>query len=251
MTCGKDLGFTIGELHAAYAAGAAPTAAIERVYTTIEATDDPGIFISLRPQSEVIAAAKQLPPFDPQRFPLWGIPFAVKDNIDVAGLPTTCACPAYARMPDENAVSVTRLVEAGALVVGKTNLDQFATGLVGVRTPYRVPRNAIDPTLVPGGSSSGSAIAVARGIVPFALGTDTAGSGRVPAGLNNVVGLKPSVGAISSRGVVPACRSLDCVSIFAGIVDDAWQVYQVMAGYDGEDAYSRPMKLGALETTPP
>ena len=130
---------------------------------------------------------------------------------------------------------VERLLAAGAILIGKTNLDQFATGLVGVRTPYPVPRNAFDPALVPGGSSSGSAVAVARGIVSFALGTDTAGSGRVPAALNNIVGLKPTRGAISTRGVVPACRTLDCVSIFAGTVDDAWPVLEVAAGYDAAD----------------
>ncbi len=156
--------------------------------------------------------------------PLWGVPFAVKDNIDVAGMPTTAACPAYAYAPARSAAVVERLVAAGAILVGKTNLDQFATGLVGVRTPYPVPRNAIDPALVPGGSSSGSAVAVARGLVAFALGTDTAGSGRVPAALNNIVGLKPTRGAISARGVVPACRSLDCVSVFSGTVADAWVV---------------------------
>ena len=156
--------------------------------------------------------------------PLWGIPFAVKDNIDVAGMPTTAACPDYAYLPDKDATVVALLKAAGALVVGKTNLDQFATGLVGVRSPYPIPRNAVDPSLVPGGSSSGSAVATARGIVSFALGTDTAGSGRIPAGLNNIVGLKPTVGALSASGVVPACRTLDCVSIFALTVDDAYRV---------------------------
>src|SRR5581483_3169219 len=144
-----------------------------------------------------------------------------------------------------------RLLDAGALLIGKTNLDQFATGLVGVRTPYPAPRNALDPAIVPGGSSSGSAVAVALGLVPFALGTDTAGSGRVPAGLNNVVGLKPSLGAVSSRGVVPACATLDCVSVFAGTVDDAWAVYQVIAREDVEDPFSRPIAPGPLGTPPP
>ena len=171
--------------------------------------------------------------------PLWGVPFAVKDNIDVAGMPTTAACPEYAYMPDKDATVVARLKAAGALVVGKTNLDQFATGLVGVRTPYPIPRNAIDPKLVPGGSSSGSAVATARGIVSFALGTDTAGSGRIPAGLNNIVGLKPTVGALSASGVVPACRTLDCVSVFALTVDDAYSVLPVAAGADAADPYSQ------------
>ena len=143
------------------------------------------------------------------------MPVAVKDNIDVAGLPTTAACPAFAYTPDVDATSVARLRAAGAIVIGKTNLDQFATGLVGVRSPYGVPRNAINERLVPGGSSSGSAVAVAAGLVPIALGTDTAGSGRVPAMLNNIVGLKPSLGLVSTFGVVPACRTLDCVSVFS------------------------------------
>ncbi len=146
------------------------------------------------------------------KLPLWGLPFAAKDNIDAAGLPTTAACPDFAYSPAEDATVVARAKAAGAILVGKTNLDQFATGLVGVRSPYPIPKNAIDPALVPGGSSSGSAVAVARGLVTFSLGTDTAGSGRVPAALNNIVGLKPSVGALPSRGVVPACRTLDCVS---------------------------------------
>ena len=142
-------------------------------------------------------------------------------------------------MPEKSATVVERLLAAGAILIGKTNLDQFATGLVGVRTPYPVPKNALDPDLVPGGSSSGSAVAVARGLVSFALGTDTAGSGRVPAALNNIVGLKPSLGAISARGVVPACRTLDCVSIFAGSVGDAWRVYEVAAAFDRDDPFSK------------
>ena len=176
-----------------------------------------------------------------RRKPLYGVPFAVKDNIDVAGLPTTAGCPEYAYTPTASAPAVDRLIDAGAILIGKTNLDQFATGLVGARTPYPVPRNALDPALVPGGSSSGSAVAVARGLVSFALGTDTAGSGRVPAALNNIVGLKPSCGAISTRGVVPACRTLDCVSVFAGTVADAWSAFAVAAGYDRDDPWSRPL----------
>ena len=168
-----------------------------------------------------------------------------------AGLPTTAACPAFAYTPKVNATAVERLLAAGALLIGKTNLDQFATGLVGVRTPYPVPRNTFDPAIVPGGSSSGSAIAVARGLVPFALGTDTAGSGRVPAGLNNIVGLKPSVGAVPTRGAVPACTTLDCISVFAGSVDDAWTVYAVMAGSEPSDPFSRPISLGQLSPSPP
>jgi allophanate hydrolase len=232
---------TIAALHAEYAKCPDPFATLDRVYAAITAADDPGIFISLFAIEDAKAAAAKLPPFDPSKYPLWGIPFAVKDNIDVAGLPTTAACPAFAYAPARHAVAVQRLIDAGGIVIGKTNLDQFATGLVGVRTPYPVPRNAIDPTLVPGGSSSGSAVAVARGIVPFALGTDTAGSGRVPAALNNIVGLKPSLGAISTTGLVPACRSLDCISVFALTVEDAWTAARAMAAYDADDAFSRPV----------
>ena len=167
-----------------------------------------------------------------------------------AGLTTTAACPAFAYTAEADAFCVARLRDAGAILIGKTNLDQFATGLVGVRTPYAAPRNAIDPSLVPGGSSSGSAVAVARGLVTFSLGTDTAGSGRVPAALNNIVGLKPTLGAVSASGVVPACRTLDTVSVFALTVDDAYAVTQAMASHDAADAYSRAITFGAL-TSPP
>jgi allophanate hydrolase len=240
----------IGGLHDAYTRGLDPALVVEHVFEAIEAADDPGIFISLVEPKAARRAARKLGAFDPAK-PLWGIPFAVKDNIDAAGLPTTAACPTFAYTARTSATAVERLLAAGALLIGKTNLDQFATGLVGVRTPYPVPRNSFDPAIVPGGSSSGSAIAVARGLVPFALGTDTAGSGRVPAGLNNIVGLKPSVGAVSTRGVVPACSTLDCVSVFAGTVDDAWAVYRVIAGADLDDPFSRPIALGHLAVPPP
>ncbi|WP_330211882.1 allophanate hydrolase [Pseudomonas sp. Z18(2022)] len=170
-----------------------------------------------------------------EKLPLFGVPFAVKDNFDVAGLPTTAGCPAFAYQAQTSAHVVQRLMDAGAILIGKTNLDQFATGLVGVRSPYGAVRNAHDPAYVSGGSSSGSAVAVARGYVCFALGTDTAGSGRVPAGFNAIVGLKPSLGLFSSRGMVPAYRTLDCPSIFANDVAQAWQVAQVMADFDPMD----------------
>ncbi|MDP4005967.1 allophanate hydrolase [Methylobacterium sp. NEAU K] len=237
---------TIPLLHAAYAAGLDPRAVVAEAYRRLAAIDDPGIFIALVPEGAVRDAAAALPPFDPVSRPLWGIPFAVKDNIDVAGLPTTAACPDFAYTPVETAPAVARLLAAGAILIGKTNLDQFATGLVGLRTPYPAPRNAIDPAYVPGGSSSGSAVAVAHGIVTFAIGTDTAGSGRVPAGLNNVVGLKPSLGAISTRGMLPACRTLDTLSVFAGTVADADAAFRVMAGPDGADPWSRALPVASV-----
>lgn len=245
------LSFDIAALHAAYAAGLSPAAVIAECWRRIAAADDPAIFITLRPQTDCAAEAQGLPPFDPVAFPLWGVPFAVKDNIDVGGLPTTAACPAFAYDAQQDAFVVARLRAAGAIPVGKTNLDQFATGLVGVRSPYGVPRNAIDPAIVPGGSSSGSAVAVARGIVSFALGTDTAGSGRVPAALNNIVGLKPSLGALSATGVVPACRTLDTISVFALTVPDAWAAFRAACAPDAADAYSRPLPAPPLAGPPP
>ncbi len=176
---------------------------------------------------------------DWSRFPLYGIPFAIKDNIDFAGQPTTAGCPEFAYTPTRHATVVQRLLDAGAICIGKTNLDQFATGLNGTRSPYGAVPNSFNPAYVSGGSSSGSASVVARGLVSFSLGTDTAGSGRVPAGFNNIVGLKPTKGALSTQGVVPACRSLDCVSIFALTCDDAGAVYQAAAGFDAADIYSR------------
>jgi allophanate hydrolase len=172
--------------------------------------------------------------------------FAVKDNIDVAGLPTTAACPAFAYVPEASAPVVTKLEAAGAILIGKTNMDQFATGLVGTRSPYGACASALSPAHVSGGSSAGSAVAVAQGLVGFALGTDTAGSGRVPAAFNNIVGLKPTKGLISTRGVVPACRTLDCVSIFAGTAEEAALVLQVAQGFDAADPYSRPCRHVAL-----
>ena len=176
---------------------------------------------------------------DWRKFPLYGIPFAIKDNIDYAGQPTTAACPEFAYTPPDSATTVQRLIDAGAILMGKTNLDQFATGLNGTRSPYGAVPNSFNPAYVSGGSSSGSASVVARGLVSFSLGTDTAGSGRVPAGFNNIVGLKPTKGALSTRGVVPACRSLDCVSIFALTAGDAQAVFNAAAGFDAADIYSR------------
>ncbi len=220
-------------------------------YARHRAHGDDAIFINLRPEAEAIAEAERLQAEGPRGRALWGVPVAVKDNIDVAGLPTTAACPAFAHQPQSDASAVARLKAAGAIIIGKTNLDQFAAGLVGVRSPYGIPRNAVRADLVPGGSSSGSASAVAAGIVPVALGTDTAGSGRVPAGLQNIVGLKPSLGLVPTAGVVPACRTLDCVSIFALTVEDAWMVLQAIAGPDADDPFSRRIGLGRPGAVPP
>ncbi|KQW44954.1 MULTISPECIES: allophanate hydrolase [unclassified Roseateles] len=172
------------------------------------------------------------------RLPLFGVPFAAKDNIDVAGMPTTAACPAFSHVPIGNAHAVQRLMDAGAVCLGKTNLDQFATGLVGARSPYGRPCSAFDAARVSGGSSSGSAVAVARAEVAFSLGTDTAGSGRVPAGFNNLVGLKPTPGRVGTSGVLPACRTLDCISVFSLTVEDAAAVLAVIEGPEAQDAYS-------------
>ncbi|WP_115537998.1 allophanate hydrolase, partial [Frankia canadensis] len=205
------------------------TEVIAEVYDRIESRGDDGVWISLVPRAAALALAAAL---DARRAAgaelpaLFGLPFAVKDNIDVAGLPTTAGCPGFA---------------AGAVCVGKTNLDQFATGLTGARSPYGTPVSPFDPTMIAGGSSSGSGVAVAVGLVSFAIGTDTAGSGRVPAALSNVVGVKPSRGLVSTRGLVPACRSLDCLSVFALNVADARLVLSVMSGHDPADPWSRPM----------
>jgi len=201
----------------------------------------PAVWISRTPADQVLAAARAVDAriAAGETLPLAGVPFAVKDNIDVAGLATTAACPAFAYQPDESAAVVARLVQAGAIVMGKTNLDQFATGLVGARSPYGACGAVYNRAYVSGGSSSGSAVAVAAGLVAFALGTDTAGSGRVPAAFNHLVGFKPSKGRWSTRGLVPACRTLDCITVFAGTTAEALAVDAVAAGFDAADAYSR------------
>lgn len=186
-------------------------------------------------QSQIDALAKCCP----NDLPLYGVPFAVKDNIDVAGFQTTAACPEVAYFAQQDATVVAKLKAAGAIVIGKTNLDQFATGLVGVRSPYGAVKNSFNPEYISGGSSSGSSVAVANGQVPFSLGTDTAGSGRVPAGHNNIVGLKPTKGWFSTTGLIPACRTIDVISIFALTAQEAWQVAEIMQGYDAKDEYSR------------
>jgi len=242
---------TVAEIVAAHRAGTvSPAQTVARSFQRIRDHNDPAIFISLRDEKQALAEAEALAAKDAMRLPLYGIPVAVKDNIDVAGLPTTAACPAFAYSPSRDATAVARLRAAGAIIIGKTNLDQFATGLVGVRSPYGIPNNPMRADLIPGGSSSGSAVAVSAGLVPLALGTDTAGSGRVPAMLNNIVGLKPSLGLISTTGVVPACRTLDCVSVFSLGVDDAMTALAAMAGADGTDPYSRNRPLAQISAFP-
>ena len=236
-------------LRSAYASGAAtPVAIVREVIARVERRGNDSVWISRVPAEllleEAAALERRAAGAGTADLPLYGMPFAVKDNIDVAGLPTTAGCPEFAYVPEVSAPVVERLRRAGALCLGKTNLDQFATGLVGVRSPYGVPRNPFDPAYIPGGSSSGSAVAVAAGLASFALGTDTAGSGRVPAAFNNIVGLKPTRGLLSTRGVVPACHSLDCVSIFALTVADAALVFDCVLGFDAEDPYSRAMPAG-------
>jgi allophanate hydrolase len=238
-----DLG--LHALRAAYSAGTLTVRqVVDEVLKRIAAAGDDKVWISRVPDDALRAQADALDKQSDKSLPLFGIPFAVKDNIDVAGLPTTAACPGFAYTPKDSAEVVQQLVAAGALAIGKTNLDQFATGLVGVRSPYGVPRNPFDADYVPGGSSSGSAVAVSSGLVSFSLGTDTAGSGRVPAGFNNIVGWKPTPGLLSNSGVVPACASLDCVSVFALSCADADAVRRVLRHRDPTVAMPGRFRFG-------
>ena len=246
------LSLDLATLRAAYTAGTlTPTALVDELVARLDAHGDPAVWIHRLSRDELLAHARRVEERGAATQPLYGVPFAIKDNIDLAGVPTTAACPEFAFTPAESAPVVQRLLDAGAIPLGKTNLDQFATGLVGVRSPYGVPRNPFRADVIPGGSSSGSAVAVAAGLVSFSLGTDTAGSGRVPAGLNNLIGLKPTKGALSTRGVVPACRSLDCVSIFALTCADAAEVQRVAEGFDPADSFSRTRpSLSAFASAP-
>ena len=232
---------TIPALLADYrAARTTPGAVVETLLARSEAAGAHAIWISPPRRERLLARAAELEARGMDGLPLYGIPFAVKDNIDVAGWDTTCACPDYAYRPQASASVVERLLAAGAIMVGKTNMDQFATGLNGTRSPYGACRNAFDPDFIAGGSSSGSAVAVALGLASFSLGTDTAGSGRVPAAFNNLIGLKPTRGLLPTTGVVPACRSLDAVSIFALGAGDARRVFAAALGEDPGDPHSRP-----------
>jgi allophanate hydrolase len=242
----------ITSLQQAYASGQSTlSSVVSEIYARIEAEGLHPVWISLVPTEHALRRAAELEALDPterSKLPLFGIPFAVKDNIDVAGLPTTVGCPAYVFMPTESATVVTRLEAAGAILIGKTNMDQFATGLVGTRSPYGICSSVFNPLYISGGSSSGSAVAVASGLVTFALGTDTAGSGRVPAMFNNLIGLKPTLGVLSTKGVFPACRTLDCVSIFAETGVDASLVLTAARGFDDHDPYSRVAAIGEQAT---
>jgi len=234
----SEVSLNIGFLQAHYSSGSlTPGDVIREVYRRIRALPNNPIWIHLVPEEDAVRSAEAL--HGTASHPLFGIPFAVKDNIDAANLPTTAGCPMFSYVAEKDATTVERLKRAGGIVIGKTNLDQFATGLVGVRSPYGACSNVFHPEYLSGGSSSGSAVAVAAGLVSFALGTDTAGSGRVPAAFNNIVGLKPTRGILSTHGVVPACRSLDCVSVFCLTAEDAEAVLSIAAGYDRNDPYSR------------
>ena len=232
--------FLIADLLRAYRGGSlTPTQVVEEALARADHAPERHVWITRRSREELLQHARALEERSSDELPLYGIPFVIKDNIDLADVATTAGCPAYSYTPDRSAGVVQRLLDAGAIALGKTNLDQFATGLAGTRSPHGACRNSFHPDFISGGSSSGSAVAVATGLASFSLGTDTAGSGRVPAAFNNIVGLKPSLGRLSTRGVVPACRSLDCVSIFALTAEDAAAVLTAAQGFDAEDPFSR------------
>jgi allophanate hydrolase len=218
-----------------------PRRLIEHAMRCADLAAPRNVWISRLSRERLLERAAALEGRDVNELPLYGIPFVIKDNIDLAGVPTSAGCAEYSYVPEQSSVVVQKLLDAGAIPLGKTNLDQFATGLAGTRSPYGACLNSFDSAYVSGGSSSGSAVAVATGLASFALGTDTAGSGRVPAAFNNIIGLKPSCGRVSTRGVVPACRSLDCVSIFSLTCEDAARVLSVIEGFDVADPYSRAL----------
>lgn len=250
-----ELELSIENLEERYAAGAlTPAEVVRSVYRRIDGYHDKAVWITLVPEDEALAAADELS----QRYPdkssrpaLYGIPFSVKDSIDIAGFPTTLACPSYAYTAVETAPVVQRIIEAGGILIGKTNLDQFATGLNGTRSPYGAPRCVYDADYVSGGSSSGSVVSVAAGMVSFTVATDTAGSTRVPSAFNGVIGLKPTLGTISTVGLVPACKTADCITIIAKSVSSTRKALRAMRAYDEDDVYARDdMQLAALASQP-
>ncbi|HEX6767030.1 MAG TPA: amidase family protein, partial [Polyangiaceae bacterium] len=247
------LSFEVAVLGPALASGEVTASQVlDEVYRRIQSAGPRPTFVEVLPRerAQALLGSAEARRAKGERLPLFGIPFAVKDNVDLAGVPTTAGCPAFAYVPGSSATAVTRLIEGGAIPIGKTNLDQFATGLVGTRSPFGACSSVFDERYVSGGSSSGSGVAVGRGLVSFALGTDTAGSGRVPAAFNNVVGVKPTRGLVSARGVVPACRSLDCVSVFAASLPDAELVLETLVAFDADDPFSRETPPGAFMRDP-
>ena len=239
--------FLIADLLSGYRAHRfTPTDVIELALQRADQAVQRHVWITRLSREQLLRNARAVEQRSMEELPLYGIPFVIKDNIDLAGVPTTAGCAEYSYVPANSSAVVQSLIDAGAIPLGKSNLDQFATGLVGTRSPYGACQNSFNADYISGGSSSGSAVAVATGLASFALGTDTAGSGRIPAAFNNIVGLKPSVGRISTRGVVPACRSLDCVSIFALTAEDAATVLSVVEGFDSQDPYSRVVGNAAI-----
>ncbi|KAL4810882.1 amidase signature domain-containing protein [Aspergillus unguis] len=240
----------IDSLRTSYAKGEiTPSAVVNQVYDRIESYPDKAVWIHLVPRERALEAAAGLVNSHPNLEsipPLYGVPFSIKDSIDIAGIPTTVGCPSYAYTPEKTAHLVQKILEAGGILIGKTNMDQFATGLTGHRSPYGTPRSVFDPDYIPGGSSSGSAVSVGSSQVSFSIGSDTAGSIRLPAVFNGVVGLKPTLGTVSTVGVVPACKTADCVSVLARSVESAREVWQVIKGYDEEDVFARPPQPIAL-----
>lgn len=237
----NPLCLSISTLRKRYSANTlSPLQLIDELWPRLSADDEKRVWIQRLDRDALLSYAKALEDLDPTSLPLYGVPFAIKDNIDLAGIPTTAACREFAYTPVRHSSVVERLIGAGAIPLGKTNLDQFATGLVGTRSAYGACRNSFDANYISGGSSAGSAVAVAAGLASFSLGTDTAGSGRVPAAFNNLIGLKPTCGLLSTAGTVPACRSLDVISIFSTTAEDAERVLAVAAAHDSADPFSRP-----------
>ncbi|MEM8501666.1 MAG: allophanate hydrolase [Cyanobacteria bacterium P01_D01_bin.1] len=257
MLSNLGISLTIASLHQQYMTSQlSPKDVVEAIIAELAARGDDGIWIYKLPKAELRLRALSLEKSADKTLPLWGIPFSVKDCIDVAGLPTSAGCPEFVYTATYTNPTVQNLLDAGAVLIGKTNLDQFATGLVGIRTGYTVPHNAFSKDHIPGGSSSGSALSVAVGLVSFSVGTDTGGSGRVPAGFNNIVGLKPSKGLLSTAHTVEACKTLDCLSIFSLTAEDARTVFETAQSYDPAHSFSRPigespLRLSAYESNQP